>query len=145
MLSPRLEILLRQAAVLTLAVYWIALFTGTHIPIPQSVNLENSDKWIHFLAYTGLAAQLTVVVGWRARRGLQAWHLAMIGLGLAAFGGFDELTQMLVNRTADWLDWSADLGGIFTGIAIGAIAVRLLGLGRCEANGAGEIADGEAN
>lgn len=134
MLSARVFSLLRQATLLALAVYWIALFVGTHMPLPRGVSLHNSDKWIHFFAYAGLAGLTTLAAGWRSQSGLRLWQLALIVGCLAAFGGFDELTQPLVHRDADWLDWFADVSGVVLGTTLGAIIVRLSRVGRLDAN-----------
>jgi VanZ family protein len=143
MLGPRLATLLRQATLLALAVYWIALFVGTHMPVPRGINLENSDKWIHFFAYAGLGGLMTLAAGWRSQAGLRLWHLALIAVSLAAFGGFDELTQPLAGRDADWLDWFADVGGVIAGTTLGALAVRLIGIGQAVLNGECEMENGE--
>jgi VanZ family protein len=143
MLGPRLVTLLRQATLLALVVYWIALFVGTHMPVPRGTNLENSDKWIHFFAYAGLGGLMTLAAGWRSQAGLRLWHLALIAVSLAAFGGFDELTQPLAGRDADWLDWFADVGGVIAGTTLGALAVRLIGVGQAGLNGECEMENGE--
>jgi VanZ family protein len=118
---------LRQGTVLALAVYWIGLFLGTHVPVAQ-VHLESNDKLLHFLAYAGLALLLTLVVNWRAAGGLRPKHLVLIVVGLAIFGGFDELTQPLVNRQADWFDWIADVSGVVFGTALGVAVARVIRL-----------------
>src|SRR5690606_30080780 len=112
MLSPRTLSFLRRCTLAGLAVYWIALFVGTHIPMDHSPDLHGSDKWIHFFAYAGLAGLATLAVGGRSALGLQTWHFVAIVSGLALFGGLDELTQPLVSRQADWFDWFADVGGV---------------------------------
>ena len=43
-----------------LAVYWIGLFIGTHVPLPQGALPGSSDKLAHLAAYAGLAVLLAV-------------------------------------------------------------------------------------
>jgi VanZ family protein len=126
MLSARLLNRLRHLTAAALAAYWIALFIGTHIPIPEGVGVGNKDKWIHFAAYAGLAGLATLTVAWRVRGCLRGTHLLMIVAGFALFGAFDELTQPLVHRDADWLDWYADVVGVLIGTGVGVAVTRLL-------------------
>ncbi len=135
MFTARLVNRIRQVTIAALVIYWILLFVGTHLPLPKQIIIETSDKWIHFLAYAGLAGLATLVIGWRSRGGIRAWHLALIAISLAAFAGFDELTQPFVNRQADWLDWFADIGGIVIGVVAGAITFRFVRLDQPEVNG----------
>ena len=112
---------LRLGATTTLVLYWISLFVATHIPIPPNLGIGDADKLFHFLAYAGLAGLTTLTVALWARQGLAAWHLAAIVVGLSAFGAFDELTQPLANRHADWYDWYADVAGVVAGTIAGAL------------------------
>jgi hypothetical protein len=42
-------------------------------------------------------------------------------LGLIVFGGIDELTQPWFDRSAEWLDWLADVAGIGLGLVLGKL------------------------
>jgi VanZ family protein len=126
MLSARLSTRLRQVTALALAAYWIALFIGTHVPVPEGMGVGNKDKWIHFAAYAGLAFLATMTIAWRVRGSLRGTYLLLIVVGFAMFGAFDELTQPLVHREADWFDWFADVTGVLIGTGIGVVATRLL-------------------
>lgn len=126
MVKLRRATLLRRATACALAVYWMALFVGTHVPLPRSLGVENKDKSLHFLAYAGLAALATLATGSRVQRGLRARHVVLIALAFMAFGAFDELTQPLVNREADWFDWFSDVGGVILGTASGLGVLELL-------------------
>jgi VanZ family protein len=46
------------------------------------------------------------------------WGVAGRWLVLACYGAFDELTQLLVNRNADVMDWLADIAGSALGLGI---------------------------
>ena len=112
-----------RRAWMLLAVYWIALIIGTHLP-PQTLtapDVEISDKTIHLLAYCGLSFLAAVV--WRSRFG-KFKLLAGIGLlvGLSAFAAIDEYTQSYVGRSCDFGDWVFDV----IGVAIGLVVFRAL-------------------
>jgi VanZ family protein len=99
-----------------LAVYWLAIFTATHVPTPEVIDLtEVSDKTLHYGTYAGLGLLLSASVaalgGWTVRRA------AAVLLVVAAYGIVDELLQIPVNRQADVADWQADLVGGLTGVA----------------------------
>ncbi|MEX0704492.1 MAG: VanZ family protein [Planctomycetales bacterium] len=101
-----------------LAVYWIALVVGTHIPL-QRVPAPGGqwDKLQHFLAYAGLA---TLLAAWLAlyRGGTRRtflWAFAIV----AGFGLLDELTQIPFGRSCEFLDMLAD----WIGAAVGTAAV----------------------
>jgi VanZ family protein len=98
---------------LVLAVYWVALFVGTHVPIPPDVvQLAGSDKTLHFVAYMGLSLLIAVCVR------PKGWSYLWVLLGLAAYGAIDELLQIPVRRTADVADWVADVAGVAAGLGI---------------------------
>lgn len=112
---------LGRLAAAGLAGYWLAIFVSTHWPTTPSFVHDNNDKIWHFLGYTGLAALCTAA--WALHREvkielLPLKHVLLVVLLVAAYGGFDELTQPLVGRTCDIHDWAADLLGICAGIAL---------------------------
>ena len=92
------------------AAYWLIIFGGTHLPGNPLPGGGHRDKLAHFGAYAGLAFLLCGAVAC-FRRMVPAYYGAVLGL-IACYGIFDELTQLLVpNRTADPLDWLADISG----------------------------------
>ncbi len=99
------------------AVYTLALVLGTHLPddhntVTTAIRLSDNDRAAHFLAYFGLA----VLAFGLCRVAAKPHRVAPWLIGLAAFGAVDELTQPWFGRTAEWLDWTADLGGLTTGL-----------------------------
>jgi len=105
-----------------LCLYWVALFYGTHTKLPPGLLPGNSDKVVHFLSYGGLGA---LFMSLRATRGTYGWYSVVARwFVLAGYGAFDELTQLLVNRTADVLDWSADICGAAVGLGLVTLFVR---------------------
>lgn len=113
--NPSTARLATAAVTLLLGVYWIALFYGTHSTLPPGMLPGNSDKYVHFTSYAGLGVLLMSL---RAIRGTYSWKSVFARwFVLVAYGAFDELTQMLVNRTADFRDWYADICGAACGLA----------------------------
>lgn len=104
-----------------LILYWCALVAGTHWPKIPAIGPHNFDKVLHFTAYGGLMTLLSIAIIW----GKPApWRVYLtIFIGLAIFGGLDELTQPPFGRTADWFDWFADVSGLIFGLFV-AIAVK---------------------
>jgi VanZ family protein len=114
-----IRLLLRYAA-LALALYWTALFIGTHMPLEQAPfePLPYSDKWVHVVGFAGLA--FLAATAWRARRPLGPIQYALLLLGLGAYAAIDEASQMLpfIGRHGDVADWVADMVGVVIGLAL---------------------------
>lgn len=94
----------------------LVLLTSTHIPPSQLafspvLNEVGGDKTAHVIVYLVLTFTLNLAWPWRSR--LSALWMAAALLLLAAA---DELTQPLLDRQADLLDWLADGVGIVLGI-----------------------------
>lgn len=93
-----------------LAVYWLACYTATHTPIeiPPPIQYRFTDTVAHLGMY-GLLGMLFALalprVDWRKGAAI-----------LAAYGAFDELTQLLVNRNCTFSDWAADAVGATLGL-----------------------------
>lgn len=98
--------------------YWLFLATTTHLPkltLPQ-IAPPNSDKVIHAASYALLAW-----LGWQFAAtfrprpsGWLVWQLGALFVGYAAL---DELTQPLVNRHGDVVDWLCDATGVVVVLA----------------------------
>ncbi len=122
--------LLRDGRIWLLGIYWLLMFVGTHLPrieIPGGSAIVSLDKVLHFAGYLGL----TLLLSWIFLKRGPASPPAALGLAAAAillcvgsYGAFDEVTQLLVGRSCEWLDWLADLGGAITALLI-ALAVVL--------------------
>lgn len=101
-----------------LAAYVSLLVFSTHSPYAGKVasGATFSDKTLHFVAYAVLSFLALAALD-SHRRG--AWKkVVKLFVVLAIFGALDELTQPPFGRTADWLDWYADLCGLAAGIAL---------------------------
>ncbi len=104
-----------RLATVVLVVYWIALFTGTHMPSPPRLGVRVSDKVHHFTAFFGLATLLYWVIP--AKRGVVrkvVWVLLIAG----TYAAFDEWTQRFSpRRVVDIRDFLTNLGGILAATA----------------------------
>jgi len=99
-----------------LTFYWLSLFVITHIPIPQRLMPPVRDKVLHLGAYFILC--LLLCIHEAQMRLLTVRHYGLIILTLGLYGFIDEVLQIPVNRDANWLDWTADMGGILLGILV---------------------------
>ena len=111
------------------AAYWLVMFVGTHLPGSNVHSSGHTDKLYHFGAFFGLAVLLGVCIG--CFRAVRLWQYAGIIGGVACYGIVDELTQTLAkNRTADPLDWLADVCGAIAGVLIFAAGGKLFRSGK---------------
>lgn len=108
-----------------LLVYWLVLITATHIPrVPEPLGFRPSDKLLHLAAYAVFAA-LAAVVCW-LHWGF-TWRTALVLLvAISLHGAIDEVTQPLVGRYADVVDWYADTLGAAAALAVATIAAHLV-------------------
>ncbi len=113
---------LRIPSLMALAAYIAALLFSTHLPkLPDVlIPLGEYDKWIHGGMYAGLV--IVIAWNWSLYRELGWRQWATVLAMCAAFGFFDELTQILVGRTCDFLDWLADMLGASIGLAASVAA-----------------------
>jgi VanZ family protein len=106
--------------------YSLLLVWATHHPKPEDLLGPNppSDKSLHFIAYGVLgflmAATLAASRHWSVRNAI------VLAVALALGAVVDESTQPFFGRAAEVLDWVFDVIGIVGGIAVVAIAHRLL-------------------
>ncbi len=95
---------------------WIIAFAATHIPAEEMPRITVRDVTLHAVGYFCLGAVFWLTIfAYRGRASRRAITVIII---LAAYGGFDELTQPIVNRCAAWGDWFADIAGTATAVAL---------------------------
>jgi VanZ family protein len=108
-----------KTVLLVLGIYWPAIFWLTHIPVPQIARQSGmSDKTMHVLAYF----VLTFLV-WFAISPYEKvqWNKAKVWVSLMLviwYGAIDEYLQGRVGRSADVLDFFADLFGMVMGLGV---------------------------
>ncbi|HEX3601509.1 MAG TPA: VanZ family protein [Lacipirellulaceae bacterium] len=110
-----------------LALYWLALFTATHIPPSEMVNVvEANDKVEHFSAYMLLA--FGIALTWQLAAGiLNSRHLWIVWIVAIVYGALDEITQIPVHRDCDFWDWTADACGAAAGAFLFVLLRRTVG------------------
>ena len=82
-------------------------------PMPANrMTSDGLDKVFHFLAFAALIFPLILT---DARRWFWAVPLVIV------YGGAIELIQPSVGRSAEWLDWGADITGVLAGAALAEI------------------------
>lgn len=119
-LAP-LSILGIRLATVVLVVYWILLFSGTHLPSPPKTGMPGSDKSQHFIAFFGLATLLCWAIPARKRPLRKIFWVLVIAVSYAAF---DEWSQGFVpNRQVDIKDFYTNVLGILAAIACYAMAI----------------------
>ncbi|MCE9546684.1 MAG: VanZ family protein [Planctomycetia bacterium] len=98
-----------------LFVYWCAMATGTHVPVPPKVTEGFWDKGLHGSAYAGL--MFLAAVCWSMYRRPTWRALLAIAAACSCYGIVDELLQIPVGRDCDFFDWVADSIGVTGGLA----------------------------
>jgi VanZ family protein len=93
---------------------------GELTPTPPPLAQDFWDKGEHFIAYFGLAAMATLVIG---RRPALAWAIA----GIIALGGALEIIQGMVGRDASMGDFIANTLGALTGLCVALVVIWLGG------------------
>jgi VanZ family protein len=112
-----------------LILYWIALFIGTTLPSDHlNTILELSDKLKHFFAYLVLGTLLSLNLHFQEKwKAVSSFYLVFAFIICIFYGMVDELHQILVpNRSAEFLDWIADLLGSFFGVVISHLFLKII-------------------
>lgn len=110
----------QKLIIISLLIYWPAIFVLAHVPIPLLVRKAGvSDKILHFIAYFVLvfllwfAANPDRKVSWRRAA---AWWILLVTVW---YGVIDEVLQGFVaGRNCDVMDFFADLAGVVTGLIL---------------------------
>lgn len=111
----RYQLLIRTLLIL----YWIVLFTATHVPLKKGTIPQGTDVPLHFMAYAGLAFLLTWWLSLRWER-MTLKRLLLIVAGVSLFGILDELFQGIpaLQREPSIKDWTADTLGALLGVTL---------------------------
>ena len=115
---------IRYTLLAACALAWIGAFVATHLPPKYVSGLPTSDTAAHAIGYGGLTTLLVLSLASLGRPRLARILLAM-GL-LLAYGAFDELTQPMFHRFAEFSDWLADAAGTAIAVAFWEISLAVL-------------------
>jgi VanZ family protein len=109
----------QKLTIISLLIYWPAIFILAHIPVPRLVyQAQVSDKSLHFLAYLLLVFLLWSAISpdkkinWRKA---VVWWILLVAVW---YGVIDELLQGDVGRSCDIRDFLANLAGVFVGLIL---------------------------
>jgi len=111
---------MRPLLLITTASYWCTMFIMTHLPPERMPHVRMSDKLQHLFAFMILGGLLYLCVDQRIKRALLV--VAIIG---ASYAAIDELTQPLIGRNCELLDWLCDAGGVILGSLGVALTLRV--------------------
>ncbi|MCE5280438.1 MAG: VanZ family protein [Planctomycetaceae bacterium] len=95
---------------------WAAAFIVTHLPAQDIPSLQAGDKVLHVTGYFLIACAFGAVLIAHGVRPLRRAIIMIVTMG--AYGIFDELTQPLFGRSADSIDWFADMGGTILAVLV---------------------------
>lgn len=111
----RYQVLIRTGLIL----YWVLLFTVTHIPLKKGTIPQGTDVPLHFIAYAGLSFLLTCWLSLKWDK-LTLKRLLAVFIGVSLFGMLDELLQgiPILQREPSLDDWAADSLGALLGIVL---------------------------
>ncbi len=104
------------------AIYWLVLFTATHLPPSDLPKVHVNDKIEHMLAFGLLTIALHLSLlpkRWPALR-LAAVVLTIVLI----YGAGDELTQPFTGRSCSIYDWYADAAAAVIASAVMMLVVQ---------------------
>jgi len=105
-------------------VYWLAIFTVTHLPADKLPPIPVSDKIEHMTAYGLLSILLFAAL---QTTGLSRGKTVALLIAMTMFYAVvDELLQIPVGRTCDIQDIYADLGGVAIAVVM-CVVIDLFG------------------
>ena len=110
----------RRRLVWTTALIWTAAFVATHVPTKELPALIGTDKVLHAIGYAVLAGALLMTL--TAYRVAPLRRIPFVIAVSVIYAGLDELTQPLVNRSAELGDWLADLTGAAAAVILWEVA-----------------------
>lgn len=107
-----------------LALYWLVLFVGTHLPAQKVSGVAtDNDKLVHAAAYAVLTTLFCIA--WRRTGGAPGlWGRLGIAALVLTYGAVDELTQPFFGRSCDLVDWIADGAGVTLALMVDALRHR---------------------
>ncbi|HNX26393.1 MAG TPA: VanZ family protein [Phycisphaerae bacterium] len=124
-ISARMSRCRSRVAMAAIIAAFCGEFIATHIPAAEMPAISCSDKTLHFFAYAMLGALFAIC---QIIRGVRLRNIMLAGVILfPLYAFFDEITQPIVNRTADYFDWRMDMIGSIGVLLISCLAAVFLG------------------
>jgi VanZ family protein len=109
----------RKLVTIVLPLYWLTIFTLTHIPIPHIVReAEVSHRMLHVGAYLILVFLLWFAVSPDEKVDWNKAAVWWVLLTAAVYGGLDEILQSFVGRHCSVKDFFTDLAAISGGLIL---------------------------
>lgn len=105
-----------RCAVVLLPLYWLTIFIGTHLPPKRLLQIRANDKLLHFTAFFGLCFLLCWAISTNKEKRFKNVIIALAICVIYAI--FDELSQIPIGRSAEVLDFLADVSGALTGAVV---------------------------
>ena len=96
--------------------FFVIICLGTPTRIPQAVDVPETDKWHHFVAFAALTYPLIVA----SRR---YWILIII-IGFS-FGALIKIIQPYVFRAGVFYDFTTNAFGVLIGFSLGLVVHNL--------------------
>jgi len=108
-----------KSVLLALGIYWPFIFWLTHIPIPAIARQSGlSDKTMHVLAYFVLTFLAWFAVSPYEKVRWNTWKAWILWLVIVLYAAIDEYLQGRVGRSADVVDFAADVFGVVLGLGL---------------------------
>ncbi len=114
--------------------YWKSILIGIIIFILSTITfstnnnlpkISNLDKIVHLLMYLSLSFTLYYDYLNENKKRTNNF-LTLLMLCAIIYGGIIEIIQeyFIIRRTAEWLDWGADILGVGLGFSLGIIVLK---------------------
>lgn len=104
---------------LSLGIYWPALFVLTHIQVPQiAAQSGMSDKTMHGLAYLVLTFFVWLAVSPYQKIQWTQKKVWLVIAAIACYGAADEWLQSRLGRQMEFLDWIGNIKGMLLALGI---------------------------
>lgn len=103
-----------------LTLYWIFLFIATTVSVETLPTPRVSDKLLHFAAFAVLVVLLDLTARIQSKNPwIKSNHFIFTYVLIMIYGAFDEIHQYFIpGRSADYMDWIADMAGAATGVIL---------------------------